>query len=179
MNLNVNLNVGDFGYDNQQVTRFGEPQCEPQCEPRNGFCWLFLTSLILLLETNHLHLSKSFETMENFITLILQFIIASLLVICCSFCAELVHRSYHSLQGLSRENTKPFPWITDGWEIIRGLLNINIGAVLFMLFAWFAARVSDGVPTGSIWSEALITMWFVIVFASGFKISSHKRWKLF
>ena len=117
--------------------------------------------------------------MENFIYLILQLIIASLLVICCSFCAELVHRSYHSLQGLSLENTKPFPWITDGWEIIRGLLNINIGAVLFMLFAWFAARVSDGVPTGSIWSEALITMWFVIVFASGFKISFYKRWKYF
>ncbi len=117
--------------------------------------------------------------MENFISLILQFIISSLLVVCCSFCAELVHRSYHSLQGLSRENTKPFPWITDGWDIIRGLLNINIGAVLFMLFAWFAARVSDLVPTGSIWSEALITIWVVTVFASGFKISSRKRWKLF
>ena len=138
-----------------------------------------MTGIILLLETNDLHLSKAFETMENFVTTFLPLIINSFIVVCCAFCAELIHRSYKTLQSLSRGNTKPFPWLTDGWAIVKGLLNINIGAVLFLFFTWCAAGLSRMVPTGSIWTEALITFWFIMVFSSGFKISSQKRWKLF
>tara|TARA_R110000803_G_scaffold16317_1_gene44715 strand:+ start:733 stop:1086 length:354 start_codon:yes stop_codon:yes gene_type:complete len=117
--------------------------------------------------------------MENLTTTILPLIVNSLIVICSAFCAELVHRSYKLLQVLSRENTKPFPLLTDGWQIIKGLLNINIGAVIFLFFTWCAASMLKMVPIGSIWTEALITIWFIMVFSAGFKISSKKGWKLF
>jgi hypothetical protein len=117
--------------------------------------------------------------MENFTTTILPLIVNSFIVVCSAFCAELVHRSYKTLQVLSRENTKPFPLLTDGWKIIRGLLNINLGAVILLFFTWCAASLSRMVPLGSIWTEALITIWFIMLFSSGFKISSEKAWKLF
>lgn len=117
--------------------------------------------------------------MTNLIETIFPLILASLMVVGCGFSAELVSRSYKTLQSLSRDNTNVFPWLKDGWYIVRGLMNINLGSILFLVFTAFAAKVSDMLLTGSIWTEALISIWFVMVFASAFKISSQKRWKLF
>lgn len=95
------------------------------------------------------------------------------------FAYELVSRKYKQLKELSQSGESIFMWVSKGWPILSALLNINFGILLFLTAIIFALRLYDMAVIESVWTELLITIWFIIVFLIGYSVSGEKRWKLF
>ena len=102
-----------------------------------------------------------------------------ILVVLAGFCAELVSRSYKDLRALSRNTTDIFPWLTHGWLIIKGLLNMNFGSVLFLALMWCALYIQSNIVYESVWGSVLATIVHIMMFTAAYKTSQEKFWKLF
>lgn len=117
--------------------------------------------------------------MNYYLEVIFPILGVSLIIVLAGFCAELVNRSYKNLRALSRDNTQVFPWLTHGWLIIRGLLNMNFGSILFLTLLWCALNVHSRIILESVWSDMLVTILYIMMFVAAFKTSAEKMWKLF
>jgi hypothetical protein len=117
--------------------------------------------------------------MSYYLEVILPTIGVCVILVLAGFCAELVNRSYKNLRALSRDTTQVFPWLTHGWLIIRGLLNMNFGSILFLTLIWCAFNLQVHIVFESVWSDMLVTILYIMMFVSAYKTSAEKMWKLF
>jgi hypothetical protein len=117
--------------------------------------------------------------MEVYMHLVFPIIGTSILLAFAGYSFELIVRKYTELKELSRSKTSTFFWLQHGWPIVSGMLNINIGVLLFLGNIILAFRLFDIAQVESIWQSILITIWFIMIFLTAMKASAEKKWKLF